>query len=74
MNWAGTALAAFACSAHQMGIERRRFGLSHAHDTAFVRAKNHSSPFSSSHLVLNSAQWAPWSLRRLGAWAHGLGL
>jgi len=28
-----------------MGIERSRFGLSHAHDTAFVRAENRSSPF-----------------------------
>ena len=41
---ARTALAAFACAAPQMGVERGRFALYRAHNTAFVRAENRPSP------------------------------
>ena len=45
MNWAGTALAAFACSAHQMGIERSRFALYAPTIQPLLEPKNVLLPF-----------------------------
>ena len=39
VNWAGTALTAFACSAYQMGIERRWFARYRATIQPFLAPK-----------------------------------